>query len=87
MASLLEFNFYTAVAAADGVRQSAYAAALTTYGYVAANLAAYKTALIAADVAYITAINSAASTAGITPNVVPDFPGNFGPSAWATIAS
>jgi hypothetical protein len=33
-----------------------------------ANLATYKTALVAADVAYITAVNSASSTAGITLN-------------------
>jgi hypothetical protein len=35
-----------------------------------ANLAAYKTALVTADVAFIAAYNSAATTAGITPIVV-----------------
>lgn len=86
MATAAEQTFYNAVVAANGVRQVAYAAAFTTYGFVAANLAAYKTALVAADVAYITAINSAASTAGITPNVVPETQGGFG-GPWATIAS
>jgi hypothetical protein len=40
-----------AYAAAEGVRQQSKAAAFTTYGFVPANLAAYKTALVAADVA------------------------------------
>jgi hypothetical protein len=62
-----EQTFYGAVLAAEVVRQNAKSAALTTYNFVQANYAAYVTALIAADVAYVTAVVSAASTAGIDP--------------------
>lgn len=65
MALLTETTFQTAVMVAESTRQSTKAAALVTYGFVAANLAAYKTALAAADVAYITAVNAAANTSGL----------------------
>ena len=68
MATAAESTFITAVIAAESIRQAAKASAFITYGYVPANLAAYKTALVAADVAYITAVNSASSTAAITFN-------------------
>jgi hypothetical protein len=69
MATSTEQTYNTAVTNAASVRQQAYYAALLAYNYVPANYAAYKTALIAADVAYITAVNSAASTAGFHPGV------------------
>lgn len=68
MATAAESTFIVAVVAAESIRQAAKAAAFTTYGYVPANLAAYRAALVAADVAYITAVNSASSTAAITFN-------------------
>lgn len=85
MASLKEITFALAVTNAEGVRQATKAAAFVTYGYVQANLAAYISAVAAADVAYITAVNSAANTAGI-------LLGNAGesgpiPTVWATIAA
>jgi len=85
MAKAAEITFDAAVTAAEGVRQSAKAAALATYGYVAANLAAYITALAAADVAYTTAVNAAANTSGL-------LMGQNGlsgliPTTWASIAA
>ena len=49
MATSAQYTFIQAVAAAEGVRQTAKASAFTTYAFVPANLAAYKTALAAAD--------------------------------------
>jgi hypothetical protein len=86
MATAAEATLWQAVANANGVKQVAYTAAFAAYGFVPANLATYKAALVAADVAFVTAYNSAASTAGITPNVVPD-ENAFGPSVSATIAT
>lgn len=85
MSSLKENTFIAAVAAAEGVRQTSKTAAFVTYGYVAANLAAYITAVAAADVAYITAVNAAANTSGL-------LMGNAGetgpiPSVWGSIAA
>jgi hypothetical protein len=75
MATAAEQTFIRAVFAAEQTRQTSKASAFTTYGFVQANLAAYITALEAADNAYITAVNSAASTAGgvgiTTPNAGP----------------
>ncbi len=76
MATAGEFTFISAVRAAEGVRQAAKAAAFVTYGFVQANLAAYLTALEAADNAFITSVNAAASTAGAVGFTVP----NSGPS-------
>jgi hypothetical protein len=87
MATSAEAIYWQAVVNANGVRQAAQQVAFASYGFVAANLATYRAALIAADVAFVTAVDSAASTAGITPNVVPFFRGGFGPSISATIAS
>lgn len=84
MASLAENTFYRAVASAEGVRQAAKAAAFATYGFVQANLAAYITAVAAADVAYITAVNAALNTeAGTLGNI-----GQSGPigGLWAAPA-
>lgn len=84
MATKLEQAFIAAVNAAEGTRQVAKAAALATYAFVPANLAAYNTALVAADVAFENAVTAAATTAGLTPFVAPEGPfgGNIG-----TIAS
>jgi hypothetical protein len=74
MATAAEQTFIRAVNAAEGTRQAAKAAAFATYAFVPANLAAYNTALVAADVAFETAVVSAATTAGLTPFVVPEGP-------------
>jgi hypothetical protein len=81
MATSAQYTFIQAVAAAEGVRQTAKASAFTTYAFVPANLAAYKTALAAADVAYITAVNTARNTEAETIGTV----GDTGPIAgnWA----
>lgn len=55
-----EQTFRAAVALAEGVRQQSKAAAFVAYGYVAANLTTYITALADADVAYFTSVNTAA---------------------------
>lgn len=59
MASSAEQTFYAAVAVAEGVRQQAKSVAFIAYGYNPANLTTYRTALSDADVAYITAVNTA----------------------------
>ena len=87
MATAAEQTFVAAVRVAEGVRQAAKAAALTTYGFVQANLAAYLTSLEAADNAYMASVNSAASTlnaAGYTiPNAGGTNPGNVSPGNFA----
>ena len=85
MASAAEITFMAAVSAAESTRQATKSAAFVAYGYVAANLATYKTAIAAADVAYITAVNAAANTSGL-------LMGNHGhtgpiPTTQATIAA
>src|SRR5712691_9830687 len=74
MATALEQGFIAAVAVAAGIRQTAYAAAFATYapnGFgVFANLGTYLAALVTADNAFYTAVQSAATTAGISPAVV-----------------
>ncbi len=84
MCTALEQAFIVAVTTAEGVRQTSKAAAFVTYGFVAANLATYKAALVAADVAFMTSVNTAATTAGITPIAVESGPigGN-----WAAIVT
>jgi hypothetical protein len=87
MATALEVGYWQAVVNANATRQLAIAAAFAAYGYNPSNLATYKTALVAADIAFVTRVNSASTTAGITPNAVPFMRGGFGPSVSATIAS
>jgi hypothetical protein len=84
MATLKEQNFIAAVAVAESTHQAAKQSAFNTYGFVLANLAAYVAALSAADVAYITAVNAAMNTAGLSGT-----PGQSGPisSPWASIAT
>jgi hypothetical protein len=65
MATSTEITFMNAVAVAESVRQQSKAAAFVTYGFVAANLAAYKIALEDADVAYTTAVNTARNAADL----------------------
>lgn len=84
MATAAELTFINAVRVAEGVRQAAQAAAFTTYGFVAGNLAAYIAALESADNAYVTSVNSAASTLGAAGYTIPNTggtnPGNVVPS-------
>ena len=85
MATLAEYTFATAVSAAEGVRQVSRAAAFATYAFNPANLTAYITALSDADVAYITAVNTALNASNL--NL-----GNAGqsgifPTVWASIAT
>jgi hypothetical protein len=90
MATAAEGTFWAAVNTANGVKQVAYTTAFNTYqaaGFTPAARTTYAAACLAADVAFVTAFNSAANTAGITPNVVNAFPGGFSPSISATIAS
>jgi hypothetical protein len=72
MATSTEWTFINTIRAAEGVRQAAKASAFTTYNFVQANLAAYLTALEAADNAYITSANAAASTAGAVGMTIPN---------------
>jgi hypothetical protein len=87
MATSAEFTFINSVRAAEGVRQAAVAAAFTAQAVngaiPAANLAAYLTALQAAQVAYITAVNAAATTAG----AVGITAANQGPSAQVPVVT
>lgn len=85
MALAAEQVFIVAVNTAESTRQFSRASAFTTYGFVPANLAAYKTAWAAADVAYLTAVNTARNTSGLTIGNT----GDFGPIAGniGTIAS
>ena len=88
MALLVERNFIVAVQAAEGVRQSAKAAALATFvaaGLTNAANATYATALAAADVAYITAVNAAANTSGLQLGTVGDTGVHAVPSVWGSI--
>ena len=74
MASAKEQAFAAAVNAAQAVKQNAYAAAFAAYapnGFgVFANLATYQAAIVAADNAFYTSVQSAATTNGITPFAV-----------------
>src|SRR5258708_5625729 len=93
MATAAELTFARAIMAAEGVRQVAKAAAAVTYAFNPANLATYEAALTAADVAYITAVNSAANTLNLAGYTVPNSgpsvgnvgPGNLGQSGVASI--
>jgi hypothetical protein len=76
-----EQTYRTAVATAEAVRQNSKSAAFTTYGFIQANYAAYLTALIAADVAYQTAVVAAANTAAVDP----DLGDTLVPTNWAKI--
>jgi hypothetical protein len=77
MATSAEVTFLRAVYVAEQTRQLADRAAFTTWAYgTGGALSTYTAALEAADNAYITAVNSAASTLGAFGITVP----NAGPS-------
>ena len=87
MASLLEFNFMSAVNTAASVRQNAIAAATATYGGVFANLGAYQTALVVADNAFYDAVQAAATTASISPSVCASLMPGMLYGKWASITT
>lgn len=65
MALAAQYTFIQAVAAAEGVRQTAKAAALATFqaaNFAAASWSTYNTAIQAADTAYMLAVKNAANT-------------------------
>ncbi len=65
-----EQTFRAAVIAAEGTKQQSISAAKTTYGFVAANSAAYVTALGDADAAYQSAVVTALAALNETPGNV-----------------
>jgi hypothetical protein len=76
--------FYNAVAAAEGVRQNARAAAFAAYLFNPAGLTAYNTALSDADAAYSVAVSTALNASNLTLGVL----GQGGPIAssnWASL--
>jgi len=78
MATAAEQTFVAAVRTAEGVRQSAKAAAFATFvaaSFAGTALAAYIASLQAADNAYITSVNSAAQTLGVAGYTIPNGPG------------
>lgn len=70
MATAAQVTFTQAVGAALGVKQVADAAALATYAFVPANLAAYIAALVTNRNAFISSVTTAAATAGMDPGPV-----------------
>jgi hypothetical protein len=84
MASSKEQAFIAAATAAQATRQVSYASAFATYapnGFgVFANLSTYLASLVTADNAFYTAMQSAATTNGISPSVM----GSLYPGMWPT---
>jgi hypothetical protein len=69
------YTYNVAVYNAELTRQVAYAAAQVAYGWVQANFAVYKAAILAADKAFLAAVDAAGSVvAAYPPN--PVFPGS-----------
>jgi len=85
MATAKEQAFIVAVNTAAGLKQEAYRAAGVTYAGVFANLTAYQAAIVAADVAFLVAVQSAATTAGISPNVVDECTVSLMGGPWGSI--
>jgi hypothetical protein len=84
MALAAERVFFNAVVVAEGVRQASQAAALATWAYQSgAPAVTYVTALSDADVAYLTAVNTARNTSDLNMGTV----GNSGPIPWANWAT
>jgi hypothetical protein len=77
-----EQSFRSAVAAAEATRQGAISAAFVAYGFNPANLATYLSAIVSAQTAYTTAVNSAASSNGLDPEIGR----NVIPTNWARLA-
>jgi hypothetical protein len=85
MALLAEYTFTLAVQKAEGIRQTAKAAAFTTWAFGQGSaLTTYATALETADNAYITSVNSAANTLGV---IGLPTPGQNGPAGAAALGS
>jgi hypothetical protein len=85
MAMGTEYTFTNAVRKAEGIRQSAKAAAFATWAYQSGTpLATYVAALASADNTYISAVNSAASTLGV---IGLPYPGQLGPAGAAAAGS
>ena len=85
MALLAEYVFIQAVQKAEGIRQTAKAAAFATWAYGQGSaLTTYASALESADNAYITSVNSAASTLGV---IGLPTPGQLGPAGAAALGS
>jgi len=80
MATAAQVTLIAAVTAAAGAKQAADAAAFAAYGFVAANLAAYAAALVTNRLNYVSAVVTAATTAGVDPS-----PFLYGP--WASISA
>jgi hypothetical protein len=85
MATALEQAFIVAVNQAAGIKQSAYTAATVAYGGVFANLGTYQAAIVAADNVYLDSVQSAATTAGITPNCTDECTTGLVGGPWASI--
>ena len=85
MALSAEYTFALAVQKAEGIRQTAKAAAFATWAYGQGSaLTTYVTALETADNAYITSVNSAASSLGV---IGQPTPGQLGPAGAAALGS
>jgi hypothetical protein len=85
MAMASELTFSNAVRKAEGIRQTAKAAAFATWAFQqGAPLTTYVAALAAADNTYMTSVNSAASTAGV---IGLPYPGQLGPAGAAVLGS
>jgi len=90
MATANEYTFLQSLQRAEGIRQTARAAAFTAQAVNGsippANLAAFVTAMESADNTFITAVNAAASTAGAVGTVVGGQTGPLGqafiPCCW-----
>lgn len=87
MATAAEMTFAAAVRTAEGVRQSAKQTAFNTFAaaaFAGSALATYAAALESADNAFVTAVNSAASTLSLAGYTIPNSgtpnPGNVTPS-------
>jgi hypothetical protein len=85
MSTSAERTYHAAVAGAENTRQNAKSAAVTAYANNPANLGTFQAALIAADVAFINSVTSAASTAGIA--VSPSLNGPLPHGNWCKIGS
>jgi hypothetical protein len=85
MATAAEYTFTNAVRKAEGIRQTAKAAAFATWAFgQGAALTTYVTALETADNTYIASVNSAASTLGV---IGLPTPGQLGPAGAAAMGS
>ena len=85
MALAAEYTFTLAVQKAEGIRQTAKAAAFATWAYGQGSaLTTYASALESADNAFITSVNSAASTLGV---IGLPTPGQLGPAGAAALGN